>query len=111
MALNLGLYGEANMDVINELFSVAGKTVLVTGGSRGIGRAITEAFVKAGAKVIICSRDLESCQKLAAELEPFGECIALECNIAKDEGRKHFAAELGRRVKSINVMINNAGAL
>ena len=99
------------MDVINELFSVAGKTVLVTGGSRGIGRAITEAFVKAGAKVIICSRDLESCQQLAQELKPFGSCTALACNIAKDEDRKRFAAELRQHVKSINVMINNAGAL
>jgi NAD(P)-dependent dehydrogenase (short-subunit alcohol dehydrogenase family) len=99
------------MDVINELFGVAGKTVLVTGGSRGIGRAITEAFVKAGANVVICSRDLESCQALAEELRPFGTCTPLACNIAKDEDRKRFAAELRRHVDSLDVMINNAGAL
>lgn len=99
------------MDVINQLFGVAGKTVLVTGGSRGIGRAITEAFVKAGAKVIICSRDLASCQELAAELKPFGDCIALACNIAKDEDRRRFAAELREHVQAIHVMINNAGAI
>lgn len=99
------------MDVINELFGVADKNVLVTGGSRGIGRAITEAFVKAGARVFICSRDVESCQSLAEELRPFGMCTALGCNIAKDEDRKRFAAELARQVKALNVMINNAGAL
>lgn len=99
------------MDIINELFGVEGKKVLITGGSRGIGRAITEAFVKAGAQVVICSRDLESCQALAEELKPFGTCTALACNIAKDEDRKHFAAELARHMTSLNVMINNAGAL
>jgi NAD(P)-dependent dehydrogenase (short-subunit alcohol dehydrogenase family) len=99
------------MDVINELFGVAGKTVLVTGGSRGIGRAVTEAFVKAGANVIICSRDLEGCLALAEELKPFGNCRALACNIAKDEDRKRFAAELRGHVDSLNVLINNAGAL
>src|SRR5436853_7051050 len=99
------------MDVINELFGVAGKTVLVTGGSRGIGRAITEVFVKAGAKVIICSRDLESCLALAEEMKPFGNCTALACNIANDEDRKRFAAELWGHVDSLNVLVNNAGAL
>lgn len=99
------------MSVIDELFGVAGKTVLVTGGSRGIGRAITEAFVKAGAQVIICSRDLQSCQQLAQELAPVGRCTALACNIASDDDRKRFVQELTQQVTSINVMINNAGAL
>ena len=99
------------MRIINELFGVEGKTVLITGGSRGIGRAITEAFVKAGAKVYICSRDLVSCQSLAEEMAAFGSCVALGCNIAKDEERKRLAAELSAMTSSINVMINNAGAL
>ena len=99
------------MDVIKDLFGVEGKTVLVTGGSRGIGRAIAEAFVRAGAKVIICSRDLDGCQQAAQELSAFGDCTALACNVAKDEDRKRFAAELGRQVRSVQVMINNAGTI
>lgn len=102
---------DKEMNVINELFGVAGKTVLVTGGSRGIGRAITEAFVKSGAKVIICSRDLSSCEELAKELKPYGECIALACNVSNDEDRKRFAKELVQHVQKLNVMINNAGAI
>ncbi|MEN9885819.1 MAG: hypothetical protein RL758_397 [Pseudomonadota bacterium] len=99
------------MDLINELFGVAGKTVLITGGAKGIGAAITTAFVKCGAKVFICSRDLESCRALAAELAPFGECTPLACDIASDEDRKRFTADFRSRVPRLDVLINNAGAL
>jgi NAD(P)-dependent dehydrogenase (short-subunit alcohol dehydrogenase family) len=99
------------MNILDELFGVAGKTVLITGGSRGIGRAITESFVKAGAKVVICSRDLESCERLALELRPFGDCTAMACNIASAEDRKRLAVQLKTRVQAIHVMINNAGSL
>ncbi len=99
------------MDLINELFGVAGKTVLITGGAKGIGAAITTAFVKCGAKVFICSRDLESGKALAAELAPYGECTPLACDIASDEDRKRFAADFRSRVDKLDVLINNAGAL
>jgi NAD(P)-dependent dehydrogenase (short-subunit alcohol dehydrogenase family) len=99
------------MDVINQLFGVAGKTVLITGGAKGIGAAITEAFVKAGAKVFICSRNLESGKALAEELKPHGDCTPFACNIADDEDRKRFTAEFRARVAKLDVLINNAGAL
>jgi len=99
------------MDVIHDLFNVAGKTVLVTGGSKGIGRAITTAFVKAGAQVLICSRDLQSCQALADELKPLGNCTALACNVAVAQDRQRFAQVLRTQVQQLHVMINNAGAL
>jgi NAD(P)-dependent dehydrogenase (short-subunit alcohol dehydrogenase family) len=99
------------MDLINELFGVAGKTVLVTGGAKGIGEAITRAFVKCGAKVFICSRDLDSGKALAEELSAFGECTALACDIASDEDRKRFTEDFRSRVSKLDVLINNAGAL
>ena len=99
------------MDMINELFGVAGKTVLITGGAKGIGEAITRAFVKCGAKVFICSRDLESGKALAAELSAFGECTALACDIASDEDRKRFTEDFRSRVSRLDVLIKNAGAL
>lgn len=99
------------MDVLNELFGVSGKSVLITGGSRGIGRAIAEAFVKAGARVYVCSRDAQSCIDTARELSAFGSCVALACNVASADDRQRLAAAFGKHEKSLNVLINNAGAL
>lgn len=99
------------MDVIQELFGVKGKNVLVTGGSRGIGRSIAEAFVRAGANVFICSRDFDSCQEAAKALQAFGACTPLACNISKPEDRARFVADLSAHIKQLDVMINNAGAI
>jgi NAD(P)-dependent dehydrogenase (short-subunit alcohol dehydrogenase family) len=99
------------MNVLDELFGVSGKSVLITGGSRGIGRAMAEAFVKAGARVYVCSRDAESCKETATELSAFGSCTALPCNVALDSERKRLVGEFAQREAALNVLINNAGAL
>ena len=99
------------MDVINELFGVSGKRVLVTGGSRGIGRSIAEAFVKGGARVYVCSRDAESCDATARELSAFGSCTALPCNVASPDDRRRLAERLGEFEQGLDVLINNAGAI
>lgn len=97
--------------MIEELFGVAGKSVLVTGGSRGIGRAIAEAFVKSGARVYICSRDAEVCNAAAAEMRDYGSCTAMVGDVSSGESRRKLVEELGRRETSLNVLINNAGAV
>lgn len=99
------------MSVLDELFGVTGKSVLITGGSRGIGRAMAEAFVKAGARVYVCSRDAESCSETAKELSAFGSCTPLACNVASDADRKRLMAEFSQHEKSLNVLVNNAGAI
>jgi NAD(P)-dependent dehydrogenase (short-subunit alcohol dehydrogenase family) len=99
------------MSIIEELFGVAGKTVLITGGGRGIGKSIAEAFVKAGAKVYICSRSIETCQDTADELKAYGFCEAMACNISSKEGRAQFVANFNQREQRLDVLINNAGAL
>ena len=90
------------MSVLDELFGVAGKSVLVTGGSRGIGRAMAEAFVKAGARVYVCSRDAESCNRTARELSAFGSCSALPCNVASDVDRKRMVGDFAKHEKALN---------
>ncbi|WP_028717257.1 SDR family oxidoreductase [Paracoccus sp. J39] len=99
------------MDVLDHLFGVAGKTVLVTGGSRGIGASIAETFVKAGARVYICSRSATDCADTAARLAELGECHAIPADLATAEGRTALVAEFLSREEKLEVLINNAGAI
>lgn len=101
------------MEILDHLFGVAGKTVLVTGGGRGIGESIAEGFVKAGAKVYICSRKAETCLQTAERLSAFGVCIALPVagDIARSEGRAAIVREMQAREPKLDILINNAGAL
>jgi NAD(P)-dependent dehydrogenase (short-subunit alcohol dehydrogenase family) len=94
---------------VKDLFSVQGKTVLVTGGSRGIGEMIARGFIAGGARVYISSRKAEACQALAAELSAEGECIPLPGDCATEEGAKALARALVEREPKLDVLVNNAG--
>jgi len=95
---------------INNLFSVKGKTVLITGGSRGIGLMIASTFIKNGAKVYISSRNAEVCQAVEAELNKVGECIAIPADLSTAEGQQKLVDEIKAKETSLDVLINNAGA-
>ncbi|MCU1454454.1 MAG: putative short-chain dehydrogenase/reductase [Acidimicrobiales bacterium] len=95
---------------MSDLFDIAGKTAVVTGGSRGIGAMIARGFVEAGARVYISSRKAEACEKAAAELSALGTCFALPADLSTEEGAKGLAADLGEREDRIHVLVNNAGA-
>ncbi|MEX2248376.1 MAG: SDR family NAD(P)-dependent oxidoreductase, partial [Parvibaculum sp.] len=95
---------------MKNLFSVAGKTVLITGGSRGIGEMIATGFVENGAKVYITARKAQACNELAEELSKKGTCISLPFDLGTQEGIAGIAAELSKREKKLDVLINNAGA-
>ena len=82
---------------IADLFSVAGKVVVVTGGSRGIGEMIARAYVENGAKVYITARNAAVCDGLAAELSKFGACVSIPANLADMAEIDRFAAEIERR--------------
>ncbi len=96
---------------IDGLFSVRGKVVLVTGGSRGIGEMIAATFVANGAKVYISSRKAEVCDATAARLSEAygGECISLPADLAQLEGIDALTAELSSRESHLDVLVNNAG--
>ncbi|QYC39582.1 Rhamnolipids biosynthesis 3-oxoacyl-[acyl-carrier-protein] reductase [Nonomuraea coxensis DSM 45129] len=85
------------------LFSVEGKTVVVTGGSRGIGRMIAAGFVAAGANVYISARKTAEVEKTAAELG----CAAVPADLSTAEGRESLASAVDG---PLHVLINNAGA-
>ncbi|MEZ4828456.1 MAG: SDR family oxidoreductase [Bacteroidia bacterium] len=96
---------------MSNLFSIEGKTALVTGGSRGIGLMIARAYVENGVKVYISSRKAEVCDAVAAELSAYGTCISLPADISSDEGRKTLVEVLKEREESLDILVNNAGAV
>ncbi|TLX60028.1 3-oxoacyl-ACP reductase [Stutzerimonas nosocomialis] len=90
-------------------FSLAGRTALVTGGTRGIGHMIAKGFLEAGATVYLCARDAQACEAAASELGHLGECHALAANLASEDGIKAFAEALGERIDRLDILVNNAG--
>ncbi len=95
---------------MTELFSIAGKTALVTGGSRGIGLMIASGYVDAGAKVYISSRKAEVCDEVAAELSTRGECVSLPADLSTEDGCRGLAEQLAAREDRLDILVNNAGA-
>lgn len=97
---------------MNDLFSVEGAVVLVTGGSRGIGAMIAEGFLRHGAKrVYITARRAEECEAAAARLGAFGSCVAVPADLATSEGVEAVAARLEADGDALDVLVNNAGAV
>jgi NAD(P)-dependent dehydrogenase (short-subunit alcohol dehydrogenase family) len=95
---------------MNDLFSLKGRTALVTGGSRGIGRMIAAGFLAQGAKVYISSRKADACDETARELSSLGTCISLPADVSTVEGARGLAAAYAAKEKSLDILVNNAGA-
>ncbi len=95
---------------MKDLFSIQGKTALVTGGSRGIGRMIAEGFVRAGAKVYVSSRKQADCDQAASELSVHGPCVSLPADLSTEAGANGLAAALAEREPTLHILVNNAGA-
>jgi NAD(P)-dependent dehydrogenase (short-subunit alcohol dehydrogenase family) len=89
---------------------VAGKTVVVTGGTRGIGRMIAGGFVAAGADVVVASRKAEAVEAAVAELSPYGSCTGLPADLSSEDGARRFAEQVGSSHPQVDVLVNNAGA-
>jgi NAD(P)-dependent dehydrogenase (short-subunit alcohol dehydrogenase family) len=95
---------------MNDLFSLAGRTALVTGGSRGIGRMIAAGFLKAGARVYISSRKAAACDAAAAELSTLGPCVSLPADVSTAAGIQALVAAYSARESHLDILVNNAGA-
>jgi dehydrogenase/reductase SDR family member 4 len=93
----------------NSLFDLAGKAAIITGSTKGIGRAIAEAMARAGAKVVISSRKADKCEEVASAIRGEGlEAIAIACHIGKREDVEHLVAETKRQYGQIDVLVCNA---
>lgn len=95
---------------MRNLFDVAGKVALVTGGSRGIGAMIARGFVENGARVYISSRKQEVCDRVAQELSRVGTCVSLPADLSTEAECRRLAAELAARESALHILVNNAGA-
>ncbi|HJV63847.1 MAG TPA: SDR family oxidoreductase, partial [Albitalea sp.] len=96
---------------MNDLFSLKGRTALITGGSRGIGRMIAAGFIAAGARVYISARKAEACDQTARELsEGGGHCVSLPADVSTLDGVRALVDAYGQRESQLDILVNNAGA-
>jgi NAD(P)-dependent dehydrogenase (short-subunit alcohol dehydrogenase family) len=96
---------------MNDLFSLAGRAALVTGGSRGIGRMIAAGFLSAGARAVyISARKAEACDATARELSSLGTCVSLPADVSTLEGIDALVQAYGRHESTLDILVNNAGA-
>lgn len=94
-----------------ELLDMTGKVAVVTGGSRGIGRAVAEGFAMAGADVVIASRKLEKCELAAKEIEEASgrDALPVACHVGKWEDADMLLETVYGHFGRCDVLVNNAG--
>ncbi|WP_101047848.1 SDR family oxidoreductase [Macromonas nakdongensis] len=97
------------MDTQN-LFSLQGRSALITGGSRGIGRMIAEGFLAQGARVYISARKAAACDQAAQELSALGHCVSLPADVSTLEGIQGLVAAYAQHEDRLDILVNNAGA-
>lgn len=97
------------MDTQN-LFSLQGRSALITGGSRGIGRMIAEGFLAQGARVYISARKAAACDQAAQELSALGHCVSLPADVSTLEGIQALVAAYAQHEDRLDILVNNAGA-
>jgi len=95
---------------MNDLFSLQGRTALVTGGSRGIGEMIAKGFLQAGAKVYISARKEPACEATTRRLSAYGVCVALPVDVSGADGARRMADAYLAHESSLDILVNNAGA-
>lgn len=90
--------------------ALEGKTIIVTGGGSGLGKAMTKYFMELGAKVVITSRNLEKLKKTAEELEAEtnGKCLALQCDVRHYEEVENMIDQAHESFGEIDILLNNA---
>ncbi len=105
------------MSAVPQLFDLSGKVALITGSSRGIGRAIAERMAEHGAQVVISSRKAEPCQEVADAINrkyPMADgrprAIVVPANISSKEALQHLVDETNRQLGRIDILVCNAAS-
>src|SRR6516165_10090277 len=89
--------------------SLKGKVAVVTGGGRGIGKAITRRLAEAGANVVIGSRKMDVLQAAAAEFSSLpGKVVPIECHVGRKEQLENLVRETEKRLGPVDILVNNS---
>ena len=95
----------------NPLFNLKGKTAIITGSSRGIGKAIAIRMAQYGAKVMISSRKIDACNLVVDEIKALGgEAFAQECNIASKEALQNLCDVSYKKLGKVDILVLNAAS-
>ena len=94
------------------LFDLSGKTAIVTGGGKGIGRQMAQGLAEAGANVVLCARQADRCEQAAAELEQLGvRALGLGCDVRDPEQVAAVVERTTADFGTVDVLVNNAGTV
>jgi NAD(P)-dependent dehydrogenase (short-subunit alcohol dehydrogenase family) len=95
-----------------KLFDLSGKTAIVTGGGKGIGRQLAEGLAEAGSNLVVCARQADRCEQAAAELEQLGvRALGLGCDVRDPEQVREVVAKTVADFGSVDILVNNAGTV
>lgn len=95
---------------LQDLFSLKGKTAVVTGGGRGIGRFIANGLAEAGANIVIASRKFEKLEKAASEIASLGvKCTPVKCDMGNRDDILNLVQSAVKEFGTIDILVNNAG--
>ena len=95
---------------MNDMFNVTDKVLLITGGSRGLGKAMALEFGRRGAKVVIASRKIEECEKVAEQVRMLGsEALAIACHVGEWHNLEKVVDRVVQHFGRLDLLINNAG--
>jgi NAD(P)-dependent dehydrogenase (short-subunit alcohol dehydrogenase family) len=97
-------------DIMSSHFSLSDKVAIVTGGGKGIGKAIAVALGDAGANVVVCSRTREDLEKVTQEIQQKGrKALAIKTDITSKEELNNLVQKTMEEFKRIDILVNNAG--
>ena len=96
---------------MSDLFNLSGKVALVTGGSRGLGYQMVKAFAAHGADILVTSRKIEACEKVASEVKAMGRrAVTYACNVANWNELEGLVEAAYKAFGKVDILVNNAGS-
>jgi len=97
------------MSTIKDKFNLEDKIAIITGSSKGIGKAIAKAYAECGATVVISSRKQDACEEVVSEFKALGlKAIAIPCHVGDTDSRKALAEKTISECGGIDILVNNA---